>query len=592
MSLLIYLSLLNVGLGFSCGVWLRLRNLHVHRHLRAGYDLQKLSPPSRIRSLLRRLGHNVNVALVCQRLGAEPIPEISDGPQQEAVDPADLPVECRELAVSESANAHSDDATQSRAFGPHLPDCDTAVKYLSEDTATSREVRCLEPLAEKYGATESLNSQASENVDPKVLEANPRTVQPNATMLEPHRLSAGFQSPVQDTPSDPDASIDSNDSPRERYEPDKMIERDFLQRAAWIDQCLRTVLEQNDQPDEAALRQMASQVAATHQWWTQFEGSISKLLGEHAKQATSRDQRAQVDDDLIAMQACLVECQALIGEAGLGGEPTENNSLASVKTSSELPRKMRSRMMQATKACHRLRDNLVLMMPDSPLKFGETSSSSGDANPNHQVMTTKPLSFVADYGLRGLTEVIGQWRQEVHAGATRVASLILIDIDKTGQWNDELGLETVDLALNVCHEQIAECLRSNRGYDRVVRVSGQQFVVFLGGTNPHAARFAAERIRQAFANTTWQATDQEFVLNISAALCDYQEPTSIQAHITKLRQGLPEAKRVGGNAVVSEMSPGRFQLVTGIPQYSLPDRHHDQLAEKWNPKAEMTCSGS
>lgn len=614
---LIYLSLLNIGLGFlaALGVYFRIR--YVRRQLERGYDMRRLSPPSRFRSFLWRFGAGVNVDNVCRRLGETP----PTPPASEPVVLSDSAVSSNQFAT-EFDDSESDAGTVTDSCGAsESPERDiktldpldrsdvTAREFVPRPEQQPREVRYLEPLAAKHGGeptvlsstrrgnaqVDELTSQLESKRSAGVESLIPRTpVKSSEAAMEETTTAAAKEvetlAATKSLNSVDATELESNchaapvdkqleTEDRKSFAANRAGEGDFLQRAAQMDRMLRAVMDENDPDPETTLQEVIAEVQGTHQWWTQFEGSVSKTLTSKAPAKIAREQRDQIDDDLVAMQACLVECQNLI-ESTTGNDSRQKPAGTTKLATPEFPQKMHGCLIQATKACHRLRDNLALMTSESPLRFREASVDHAAGRP--------PLAYVPEIGVQGVDVVVSQWGVESARGSSSVASLVLVDVDRTAHWNNELGLESVDRILNVCHRQLAESVRSNRGFDRVVRISGQQFLVFLGSTDARQAKFAAERLRQVFANTTWRESGQALVIQVSAAVSSYDAHQPIGSQISRLRMGLPEAKRLGGNSAVEHEQGGRFQKISGVPKYKLPARHHDQPFEKWKPKASVT----
>lgn len=577
---LVYLSLLNIGLGFSAALVVYLRVRYVQAQLARGYDLKRLSPPSKLRNLMRRLGFHVQVARVCERLG-EPAPNVSllesslttleglETPTSEVREDVGGADET-EMAGLDTVSSENSPPKDTFTLEPVSRPDGEIQELAPTKEPTPREVRFLEPLLAKYGGENGPDLSKQRPSAKEVATLGPNSPRQPAKLSElnsDHKVKAT------------DAAADR--AGREKFTAAQAGEGDFLQRAASIDRMLRAVMDEEDSDPEATLRDVITEVQGTHQWWTEFEGSVTKALSSGATSHVHREQRAQVDDDLIAMQASLVECKNLIESIANTNSSQQKVANGVELASSEFPRDIHNHLTQATKACHRLRDNLTLLTPESPLRF--SAAAPPDA------AERLPLAYVPELGVQGVAAVVSQWDNEVARGVSKVASLVLVDVDRTAHWNNVLGLRSVDRILDICHRQLAESVRSNRGFDRVVRICGQQFLIFLGATHPTQAKFAADRLRQIFANTTWRESGQALVIQLSAAVSPFDASQSIGAQIANLRTGLPEAKRLGGNTVVEQGQSGRFQKITGVPKYQLPARHHDQPLEKWNPKASVTC---
>src|SRR6185503_10581854 len=74
-------------------------------------------------------------------------------------------------------------------------------------------------------------------------------------------------------------------------------------------------------------------------------------------------------------------------------------------------------------------------------------------------------------------------------------SILMIDMDKFKQINDERGHQKGDLVLRQTANLIKENLRE---VDLVGRYGGDEFMAILPETSPQNARYAAERIRALF----------------------------------------------------------------------------------------------
>lgn len=580
---LIYLSFLNVGLGFAAALVLYLRHRYVLKQMARGYDLTRLSPYSQVRDRCRRWGWRVNVETVLRRLG-QSTPTAT--PNTETVEANCVEINGTEHtatiglldahSVTElAANAvelSSDSASSSANIATldSSADVEKTTRKLDSQEQEHREVRCLEPLAVKYGGEAPVPMPEKSERTKQVAALDPALGSKSAQLTE---LAANR--PQNTGGKDPERAE------RQSFLPESAADGDFLERAAAIDRMLRAVLDEEVSDPATTLREVATEVQETHQWWTKFEATVAQAVKKNATAAVPREQMAQVDDDLIAMQACLVDCKNLIDSAIQSNSTSQNFGPNFIKSSPTFSRDMYQSMLQATKACHRLRDNLAILTPESPLQFRGAQVSAESWRP--------PVAFESALGIQGIESVISQWAAQVARGAPNFASLVLFDVDRTAHWNNEIGLHSVDRILAICHRQLAESVRSNRGFDRVVRICGQQYLVFLGATAAAQSKFAADRIRQVFANTTWREAGQALVVHLSAAVMNYDASRAIAAQVATLRAGLPEAKRLGGNTVVEQDESGRFQKISGVPKYQLPARHHDQPLEKWNPKASVTC---
>jgi GGDEF domain-containing protein len=537
---LLYLSMFNVGIGFSVALIVYRRHRYVQSMVARGYDLRRLSPQSRFRDVCRRFGWRVQVDKVCRRLG-NPIAVQSPNNSM--------------IGTTEGADSTIDEMRKETAN-------DDAVDNRGADEETAGEGR------RQFTNVQCLDSATSESrvnvgfTGDDVLATTP----PKELGVEKKSTLVGGSSKSWED--------------RQSFLNAGCLDGDFFQRAAAIDQMLRDIQEEPDPDQHPNLPAVIAEFQGMHQWWTTFEGSLSSSLPPKSSVPNHEEKQAQVEDDLVAMQASLTECENLVAAATKASDLSRASNEGRTGNAT-FSRNVHQCLIAATRACHRLRDNFALLTPESPLPYGSVALGS--------VAERSPRAMVPTLGLKGLEKVLADWNLELAKGVSPNASLVLFDVDRTAHWNSQFGLESVDRTLAICHRQLAESVRSNRGFDRVIRISGQQYLLFLGLTSPEQAKFAAERIRQVFANTSWHEDGQKFVIHLSGSVAAYTPSQPIVAQIAELRSGLPEAKRFGGNAVVEQVQPGEFQKISGVPSYSSPARHHDQPLEKWNPKASVTC---
>lgn len=581
---LVYLSLFNAGLGFALAAWACYRCRCTRRWRQLGYDQRIFCPPStaRLKRLHRRPPFGIDKIL--QHLGVS-------SPASHQTNDAH-PTSPPDVAAVGTASDRSNSSDLSELAAPSDPATASVLSNTSPPVNPS--VR-LDP------STAIDPSDLAVLVDP-IKTATVSELPNQQTATETTAQSLAFRQRVDRTSNIWDASTAAEIVDTNSHEAPQFLDRpqtphdDFLARAALIDTGLRALMELEQdakpaatEPDQEAnlWQEISTQIHATHHWWTDFEGSLTDKLTRGADgRPIHPEQRAQVEDDLVAMQASLMECQSLLAEARSAIDtPASREPQGKQPTRHTAPKRVRGGLMGAIKACHHLRDNLVMLLPTSPLQF-HTCSRQGTSEQANRV---KPLpSYVAQLGIAGVNATIQNWQNQLTSDTPNVASLLLVDFDRTNDWNQRFGLEAIDWVLDTCHRQIAESIRFNRGFDRVIRVGGQQFLLFLGSTPVASAKFAADRLRQTFEQTTWQFAEHSLVLHCSVTVGSFRSNQPIAAQINALRLGMAEAKRLGGNVVVEPSPSGRFQQITGVPAYSPAPRQHLHPCEKWNPKAAVS----
>lgn len=642
---LIYLMFFNAGLGFLTAMWLHERIQFVQRYVRRGFDFKYLCPPSSWRRLRRRILPQVDAERVCQKLNKATVQAASNHdiekstvvpgsatqrPQSTTMSGENTPGSAAGSveglpnagqdanALGNSAgqvdSAKADDKTDAASAGQasdvsvtHPDPVDMGAletnagptgesrEWLDEESETD-DARVLQNASEADREAQSLAGRAetereSETMDglqrpagqeTTALESSPVVAREIETLDAPTIAAARHAIGLETLRAMTKPGAESTDESRFMAEPITAIEGNFLHRAVAIDQVLLGLIENPAVLTDQTMEEMVAQIQDTHNWWTRYEPKVSQALESAPRGDGYRpEQRAQVEDDLVEMQASLSDCQRLLEQVGIG-RSTESSAAAAPEWAGDL----RTRMIETTRVCHRLRDNLVLLMPDSPLRFNAVRTEA--AEPDESEPQAKPVAFVQENGVAGTANVVKLWKEEIKNGGSTLASMILVDFDRVSEWNRLLGLDAMDWVLERCHLQLAGLIRSNRGFDRVVRVSGQQFLVFLGATMSRDARFAAERIRQSFANTEWEVAGRSFHLHASAVVGPFHDAKPLQPQLAALRQGLPSAKRLGGNAIMWLASSGQYQEVSGMPNYDLPPRTHSQPRDMWKPSAVMS----
>src|SRR5207253_11107781 len=107
----------------------------------------------------------------------------------------------------------------------------------------------------------------------------------------------------------------------------------------------------------------------------------------------------------------------------------------------------------------------------------------------------------------------GWWNSDEQR--TRLLSAILIDVDRFGRINQRFGTRVGDRTIAAIGRLIDETLIKDRGFERLVRVSGEAFMLLQGDVGPHQALTAAERLRQSIEATTFDDEAVEFDLTLS-----------------------------------------------------------------------------
>jgi len=138
-------------------------------------------------------------------------------------------------------------------------------------------------------------------------------------------------------------------------------------------------------------------------------------------------------------------------------------------------------------------------------------------------------------------------------------SVICLDIDHFKRVNDAHGHGVGDTVLQLVVSVVQPHLRAS---DRVARMGGEEFAIFLPGTDLEAALAVAERLRRSVEETAVTLPGEVIRFTCSFGVAErLPGETSLTPLLARADQALYEAKRTGRNRVCSA---GPTALNTGL----------------------------
>ncbi len=141
------------------------------------------------------------------------------------------------------------------------------------------------------------------------------------------------------------------------------------------------------------------------------------------------------------------------------------------------------------------------------------------------------------------------------AAKNRPLSLMLIDIDRFKNFNDNYGHLTGDQVLRL----VARCVKQNvKGLDVAARYGGEEFAVILPDTALRQALTVGEHVRRAVMSKelTRRSTGELLGrVSVSVGIALHHRGESMQSLIARADACLYAAKRTGRNKVVCEADP-------------------------------------
>lgn len=126
-------------------------------------------------------------------------------------------------------------------------------------------------------------------------------------------------------------------------------------------------------------------------------------------------------------------------------------------------------------------------------------------------------------------------------------SLIMVDVDRFKQINDEHGHLTGDEVLRQVARCIAECIRRS---DVLFRFGGEEFAIVLASTELYGATLLAQRVRTAVERMRVRHGEAEVPITVSVGVSQLEDGDEAVELIAKADCALYRAKAQGRNCVV------------------------------------------
>lgn len=165
------------------------------------------------------------------------------------------------------------------------------------------------------------------------------------------------------------------------------------------------------------------------------------------------------------------------------------------------------------------------------------------------VAATDSLTSLLNRG--AFTRLAEAWLQ--HRTARTSGGLLMVDADNFKAINDRYGHDHGDVALQLIAGAIRGVLRAE---DRVGRVGGEEFGIFLPGANRAQTEAVAERVRIAVREAPFLPDGTPHRLTVSVGGVYFDAPLAFMELFRIADQQLYRAKREGRDKVVLAPSVG------------------------------------
>ena len=154
---------------------------------------------------------------------------------------------------------------------------------------------------------------------------------------------------------------------------------------------------------------------------------------------------------------------------------------------------------------------------------------------------------------RAFTAMVDAYLERVVDAETQhEGALLIIDVDHFKKVNDSFGHECGDEALKIIAQTIKGVVRE---IDLVGRIGGEEFSVFMPGTDPSRTTAVAERIRIAVATVEFYPTESRCDLSVSVGGATLGREDTFSELFRRADQRLYAAKQKGRNRVEIHHTP-------------------------------------
>ena len=506
LSFLLIVAILNLGLGFALAIWLE--------------EPPTVAPP---RPSLAPAESVANVAEVNSSPSVidTPAPAPEASPTAEPIIEPEPQVDEQPVAQIEPESPLVADETSDAASSPALAEASVAAESSAETS----------PADDAVSAT----AEPAATPEPPVLsELPPSVAEPEPPVVQSVVVKTSDQPPL-------DLPNEWLDILGDVGEVGSFVEASAQVLKLEVGKYRQQLVEVENEIRRAAgaatseqLVNWAKRLKAINADWLMRQSEVAGMLTQHTNDANEWRDASTKLSELLEQQTSQIE--------------TTSTNLAAFEKNSESsgrgPRMLRE-IARLVDLAHTLRDRmhetlLAIVCHDGRL---------------NQIDRRLHFEAPSIYNRTGIEQVFHEWWRD-DPTRTRQLSVVGIDVDRVGNFNERLGTVTGDALMGAVGQLLSSLVRRDRGFDVVARVAGQRFLLFLGDTGPRGATSAAERIRQTVAATSFEYRGQEVPLTVSCGVTEVLPADTTASVFARVGQSIAMAKRSSRNCTILDEGAG------------------------------------
>lgn len=193
---------------------------------------------------------------------------------------------------------------------------------------------------------------------------------------------------------------------------------------------------------------------------------------------------------------------------------------------------------------YKLTSTLYFMRDQSQLILGLMALSLDDTATQDN---SKTLRDAADpESARDFCRAYTRWHED-ESPAGRSLCLGFVDVNQVERLNREYTTGFVDRILAGVGRKLAAIVKSNGGFSRSFRLSGQTFAVLLGDMDGQAAILMMDRLRHALAAMTFALDDQKIKTTVNTAVVEVDGHESMLDALSRVEETMMHGKSLGRN---------------------------------------------